>query len=260
MFIPNYRSRTVSSPIGSRVPTFLSDAELKPFRDEYLGIERSIERYVSVYLSALAVAAAWLIGPNSVEPQKIVSGNSGYNVYVLLCLSLVNLVFISFVLFKGLQIHELMQFATNYAERKSVVTLWEEWRRHKVSLTKRIRVPHYMITSGFPVIVGLGLLGLLGAAVFRAPHWLVADKTRNIVAGARVLWSFVVTAHLIVLPVYIWLNSRAANTRWAIIQSSLQPMTPEDIGERLGHDAGSSTWPAQGASDSRSRGAEPPSK
>ena len=248
----------MSNTPESRDSIFLSDADLKPFRDEYLGIERSIERYVSVYLSALAVAAAWLIGPDSVQPQRIVSGNGGYNVYVLLCLSLVNLVFISFVLFKGLQIHELMQFATNYAERDSVVTLWEEWRRHKVSLTKRIRVPHYTITSGFPIIVGLALLGLLGAAVFRAPGWLVADQTRNVVAGARVLWSLVVTAHLIVLPIYIWLNSRGANTRWEIIQSSPQPMTPEDISVRLGQKVGATSWTAQGALDSPSQAAEPP--
>src|SRR5947199_331108 len=131
--------------------------DVKVFREEYLALERSVERYVSVYLSALAVAATWLLGPASVDPRTILSGHGGSNIYSVITLALVNLVLVCVVLFKGIQIHEVMQFATVRSPKTSVIDGWEIWRRHPFSLSKPIRVLHYGISSGFPLLAGLTL-------------------------------------------------------------------------------------------------------
>ena len=43
-----------------------------------------MQRYLTIYLSALAVVAGWLLGPSSTSLTQLVLGNNGVNAYILL--------------------------------------------------------------------------------------------------------------------------------------------------------------------------------
>jgi hypothetical protein len=207
--------------------------ELKALREEFLAIERSAERYVTIYLSALAVGATWLIGPERMNPQEIVSGHDGKNIFVLITLCLVNLSLVCLVLFKGLQIHELMQFAVTRAPTDSIIPAWEEWRREKFSLTGRIRVLHYIVTSGFPLTMGLALLGFIAIASFAQPEWLVKNDdvtTRTVSSLAvRVYWGVIVALYFLILPSYLYLGAPGARRRWMAIQANPAERDPKRL-------------------------------
>lgn len=188
--------------------------EQKLLREEYRDIEKAVDRFVAVYLTALAAGAFYLLGPDRLTPKQILSGNGGYNIYAVLSLSVVNLAFVCFVLYKGLEIHELMQFATNRAPAGSMIREWEAWRRDATSLTRSIRVYHFAFTSGFPVLVAFGLMSLSFVAVFRVPRSLVDWGALDVLSTASYSWVAVFLLHLVVLPVYVFLNSSEASRRW----------------------------------------------
>jgi hypothetical protein len=193
----------------------MRESEVTLLREDYLGYERAAEKFVTIYLSALAAAVAFLLGPERLSIQEIVSGNDGRNIYLLMILCVINLAFMCFVLFKGLQIHEVMQFAVSRSRPGDLLPEWERWRRdRKRSLTKPIRIQHYIITSGFPVVVSTGLIILVAIAVFWAPAALVSEQAEPVVRAAWPGWVFVVAAHLAYLPRYIYLGSAAATKKW----------------------------------------------
>jgi hypothetical protein len=185
-------------------------------RNEYQVLEGSVQRFVSIYLSALAAAVSLWLG-HRLSLSEMISGNDGNNIHFLILIWFVNFAFMCFVLYKGLEIHELMQSAVNRSVDGSLVREWEGWRRSRVSLTRSIRVAHYAITSGFPVIVALILGGFLAVVVFETPGSLVAERAREAVLAGRWLWGFVALLHLIFLPFYIALNSSRANLRWRVL-------------------------------------------
>lgn len=197
----------------------LRESEVTLLREDYLGYERAAEKFVTIYLSALAAAVAFLLGPDRLSIQEIVSGNDGRNIYLLMILCLINLAFMCFVLFKGLQIHEVMQFAVSRSQPRGFLPEWERWRRDpERSLTKPIRIQHYALTSGFPAVVSTGLIILVAIAIFAAPAALVSDQAEPVVRAAWPGLIVVVAAHLAYLPRYIYLGSAAATKKWREIE------------------------------------------
>jgi hypothetical protein len=148
---------------------FLTPEEAEAFRDEYREKDREVQRYINVYLGGLAVIAGWIVGPQSQPLILMGTGNGGNNVYVLLALVVFNALFLCFMIFKGIVIHETMQFVTLLSPSESAWPYWEQWRRSRYGLTKAKM-------KALPVRdLHLGILGLLPLCVSVALLWLIWD-------------------------------------------------------------------------------------
>jgi hypothetical protein len=197
----------------------LNQSQIEVFRAEYLSIERDIQRFITIYLSAIGVGISWLIGPGKLDIAYAVSGNAGRNIFFLLALALINLVFFCLVLYKGIEIHELAQFTTYFADERSPVDLWEQWRRSSASLTKPMRSIVLALTSGFPGLLAVCFIGFL----FYVIYWdsaLIQPRTDVVVHGsaARVaVWS-VLIAHIALIGLLMRSTVAISNKHWKLLR------------------------------------------
>src|SRR5688500_13231485 len=122
----------------------LEDKQLAPFRTEYLEREKEIQRYIGVYLSGVVIIFSWMIGPQSKPLNEMALGNDGYNIYAFLIMSIVNALFMTFLIYKSLDVHDTTQFITVLAQPGSIYALWEKWRRGKFSATKPVRTLYFV--------------------------------------------------------------------------------------------------------------------
>src|SRR5947207_8458708 len=136
----------------------LQDAQLAPFRKEYLEREKEIQRYIGVYLSGVVIVFSWLIGPQSRPLNDMALGNDGYNIYAFLIVSIVNALFITFLIYKSLDVHDTTQFITLYAEPESIYANWERWRRSEYSVTKPVRTAYFVALALLPTVMAILLL------------------------------------------------------------------------------------------------------
>lgn len=124
----------------------LNDDEQKLFREEYQQKETEIQKNIAVYLSALVVATGWVFGPQSKPIIQICLGNEGANIFGILILLAVNVIFTCFLTYKSIEIHEITQFIAYLSPAESALQYWESWRRSSQSLTKMAFVrQHYML-------------------------------------------------------------------------------------------------------------------
>jgi hypothetical protein len=139
----------------------LTPDEQAAFRKDYQDKESEINRYIAVYLSAIAVVTGWLIGPQSKTIVELVTGNNGYNLFGWYAILFINIVFSCFLAYKGLIIHDVMQFVTFTAPDQSAFVYWEAWRRSKYSATKRVRAAYATVIAAVPILVALILMWVL---------------------------------------------------------------------------------------------------
>lgn len=117
-----------------------------------------MQRYLTIYLSALAVVAGWLVGPSSTSLTQLVLGNNGVNAYILLAAVALNASFVGFLLYRGLVVQEMTQFVAYYAPRDAPSTLWEAWRRDlRASVAKRVRWINFFFISAVPLLMSIVL-------------------------------------------------------------------------------------------------------
>ena len=150
----------------------LDDRQLAPFRKEYLEREREIQRYIGVYLSGVVIVCSWLVGPQTKPLDEMALGNHGYNIYAFLVISVVNALFITFLIYKSLDVHDTTQFITVYARPGSIFTGWEKWRRGKYSITKPVRTLYFVALALLPTVMALLLLVFAGSKLFTSEESL----------------------------------------------------------------------------------------
>jgi hypothetical protein len=115
----------------------LTTAEADQFREDFRQKEQEIQKNIGIYLSALVVAVGWVVGPQAKPLDELFLGNDGRNLYGLLVVVAVNVIFAVFLAYKGLIIHEYTQFVAYLMPTESAFQYWESWRRSKQSATKR---------------------------------------------------------------------------------------------------------------------------
>lgn len=153
------RRRTVA-------PRILSDDDIGSLRGEFQRMEEDVHRYVTIYMTALAVAVTWLLGPETVALPTLVSGNGGVNYYLLLFVVTLNTFYLCFLLHKGLLIHELAQFTALVSEDRSLAGQWEQWRRGRWSVARPVQELRHAILVAVPLSATAAVLTLTGMAVF----------------------------------------------------------------------------------------------
>ncbi|HWN10026.1 MAG TPA: hypothetical protein VNO50_12310 [Pyrinomonadaceae bacterium] len=150
----------------------LEDDKLAPFRTEYLEREKEIQRYIGVYLSGVVIVFGWIIGPQSKPLNEMALGNNGYNIFAFLIISVVNALFITFLIYKSLDVHDTTQFITVLAQPNSVYRFWENWRRSKHSVTKPVRTGYFIALAFLPAIMALLLLAFSASKIFASDESL----------------------------------------------------------------------------------------
>ncbi|HEX5734692.1 MAG TPA: hypothetical protein VF131_17810 [Blastocatellia bacterium] len=137
---------------------WLTKEELEALRAEFQEKEREIQRYIGVYLSGLVLVTGWIIGPQSTPVLKMVLGNSGYNVYAVLVIISLNVLFTCFLIYKSLIVHEITQFMTYQSKPDSGFKYWEKWRRSPMSATKLARPIYTALLAVLPIAVSILLM------------------------------------------------------------------------------------------------------
>lgn len=150
----------------------LEDKQLAPFRKEYLEREKEIQRYIGVYLSGVVIVFGWIIGPQSKPLNAMALGNDGYNIFAFLVISIVNALFITFLIYKSLDVHDTTQFIAILAHPKSIYTFWEKWRRSRHSVTKPVRIVYFIALALLPALMALTLLLFTGSKIFASEESL----------------------------------------------------------------------------------------
>lgn len=154
------------------------DEQLAEFRKEYLEREKEIQRYIGVYLSGVVIVFSWLIGPQSRPLNEMVLGNDGYNVYAFLMITIVNTLFITFLIYKSLDVHDTTQFIAVYAKPESIYTKWESWRRSDYSITKPVRTWYFFALALLPTVMALLLLSFVASKIFASESSLQSQILR----------------------------------------------------------------------------------
>lgn len=215
----------------------LNTEEIQTFREEYQEREKEIQRYIGVYLSGLVLITGWIVGPQSTPIVKMVLGNEGYNVYGVMVIIALNVIFTCFLLYKSLLVHEINQFLT-YQTGETGYRYWESWRRSKYSATRFARGLYSGLLAILPVAVSAILLVGLYQLFYTDPQSLVEQLARaegKVAAGSesaslqstlldpahlqRVLtkafnWFYVVAGIHILPLLFLWLNWKPNDMRW----------------------------------------------
>lgn len=110
----------------------LTQEELESFREDYRELEKEIQNFFRVYyISGLILVAAWLTSSQSKPFLEILIGNGGYNVYAPIAIAALNMVSTTFLLYKGIMIHDIAQFMSFLSSSDSAYNYWENWRRNR---------------------------------------------------------------------------------------------------------------------------------
>lgn len=152
----------------------LTEHEQDTFREDFREKEREIQRYIGVYLSGLVLITGWIVGPQTKPLIKMALDNYGYNIYAILILAVLNVLFMCFLIYKSLILHEIMQFVTFHSVRDSGFQYWESWHRSKQSATKRVREVYTTLLSVLPFCVSFFILFGLWKLMHADPQGLAA--------------------------------------------------------------------------------------
>lgn len=152
---------------------YLSKEERDALREDYREKEREIQRYIGVYLSGLVLVTGWIVGPQTKPILKMALDNYGYNIYALLILAVLNVLFTCFLIYKSIIIHELMQFTTYHSEPESGFKYWEVWRRSNYSVTKRVRSAYTILLGVLPILISFFIMIGVGYLLYSSSQALV---------------------------------------------------------------------------------------
>jgi hypothetical protein len=224
----------------------LTPEEQTQFREEFQQKEAEIQRNIAVYLSALVVIAGWVFGPQARPIFQILLGNDGANIFAVFAVLAVNVVFTCFLVYKSIEIHEIMQFVVLLSPSDSALQYWESWRRSPQSLTKKFWVrQHYMVAIGLiPFWVSVLMLWGTHHLIWQSPVALAqeiyqiqaaepsksvaitpsvavsspwSDNLARMIQSARIWWRVVFCFHYIPLLFFAvtWI---VANRQWVRIR------------------------------------------
>lgn len=210
---------------------WLTPKEQETFRRDFQEKEREIQKYIGIYLSGLVLVTGWIIGPQSKPLIGMILGNEGYNLYALLLLVVLNVIFINFLIYKSLIIHEVTQFVSYLSKPDSAFNYWESWRRSRQSVTKPVRTIYTISLALLPVFISVLIMFILWLYIYGDAQ-AAADKLNQLEpsrpgvdAGhlAAVFqsakYSYWAVAALHLIPLYFFYhNVRPTNKRWAIIE------------------------------------------
>ena len=219
----------------------LTKDEQDSFREDYRETEKEIQKYIGVYLSGLILVTGWIVGPQSKPVLEIALGNSGYNVLGLLLIVILNIIFISFLIYKSIVVHEIMQFMTYLSDRDSGFSHWESWRRSPQSATRPVRTLYTILLGVLPLIASAVIMLGTGLLLFSADPAELArhlNESKSLVAGAgsastglvtpeqlasafrleRWAYLFVLIAHVIPF-IFFYHNVRPTNKRWDALKA-----------------------------------------
>jgi hypothetical protein len=217
----------------------LTKEEQDSFREDFRETEKEIQKYIGVYLSGLILVTGWIVGPQSKPVLEIALGNSGYNVLGLLLIVILNVIFISFLIYKSLIVHEIMQFMAYLSDRDSGFNHWESWRRSPHSATKPVRTLYTILLGVLPLIASVVIMLGTGLLLFNTDPAELArqlNASKVPVAGSlsptfglvtpeqlasafrleRWAYVFVLIAHVIPF-IFFYHNVRPTNKRWDAI-------------------------------------------
>lgn len=143
-----------------RIQLLDKDAQ-NEFRADYRQTETEVQKNIAVYLSALVIATGWVFGPQSKPIEQLFLGNESANLFGFIILIAINAIFASFLTYKSVQIHEIMQFVITLSPQDSALLYWEAWRRSRIrSLSKGFtRVLYFLTISLIPILVSGLLIG-----------------------------------------------------------------------------------------------------
>lgn len=218
----------------------LTKEEQDSFREDYRETEKDIQKYIGVYLSGLILVTGWIIGPQSKPVLEIALGNGGYNVLGLLLIVILNVIFISFLIYKSIIVHEIMQFMAYLSGPESGFNYWESWRRSPQSATRPVRTLYTILLGVLPLIASIIIMLGVGLLLFQAdPVDLARQLNENKVSAAaagpapvglitpeqlasafrleRWVYGFVLIAHVIPF-IFFYHNVRPTNKRWEAIK------------------------------------------
>jgi len=218
----------------------LTKEEQDSFREDYRETEKDIQKYIGVYLSGLVLVTGWIIGPQSKPVLEIALGNGGYNVLGLLLIVILNVLFISFLIYKSIIVHEIMQFMAYLSGPDSGFNYWENWRRSPQSATRPVRTLYTILLGVLPLIasviimLGVGLLlfsadpvdlarqlnenKVSAAVVGTAPSGLITpEQLASAFTLERWVYGFVLITHVIPF-IFFYHNVRPTNKRWEAIK------------------------------------------
>ncbi|QOY91287.1 hypothetical protein [Paludibaculum fermentans] len=215
----------------------LSQDQLATFRKDFQDKEGEINKYISVYLSALAVVTGWIIGPTSKSAITLLVGNNAYNLVFWFAIVFINIVFSTFLAYKGLIIHDIMQFVTYNSPLGDGLLAWESWRRSTQSSTVRVRTMYTITIAAIPSVVAVILMVVLFWFLVQSPQQLItwaksADGSGNYdlsqVTHARILgwcfWLLLLALHAVPLRMFIE-SAGPTQQRWQEILA-LRPDIP----------------------------------
>lgn len=223
-----------------RLPRMLTKEEQDSFREDFRETEKEIQKYIGVYLSGLVLVTGWIIGPQSKPVLEIALGNGGYNVLGLLLIVVLNVLFISFLIYKSIIVHEITQFMAYLSGPDSGFNYWEGWRRSPQSATRPVRTLYTILLGILPLIASIIIMLGVGLLLFNAEPADLAmqlneSKTSVAAAGAtpgglttpeqlvsafrleRWVYGFVLIAHVVPF-IFFYHNVRPTNKRWETIK------------------------------------------
>jgi len=155
----------------------LTHKEQDVFRKDLQDKEREIQRYIGVYLSGLVLVTGWIIGPQSRPLLVMAIGNNGYSVFAFLIFVILNVLFINFLIYKSILIHEIAQFIAYLSEPESGFLYWESWRRSPQSASRRVRTTYTVMLAVLPISVSFLIMYGLWRLLHSDPKYL-ADQYR----------------------------------------------------------------------------------
>lgn len=206
---------------------WLTPREQDTFRKDFQDKEREIQRNIGIYLSGLVLVTGWIIGPQSRPMIAMALGNQGYNIYALLLLVVLNVIFLNFLIYKSIIVHEITQFISYLSEPTSGFNYWESWRRSPQSATKPVRKIYTVSLSLLPVLISFLVMFIVGRLIYSDPTatasalktydpTVIAATPEHFAAVfrfAKVAFLLVLASHFI--PFYFFYhNVWPTNRRW----------------------------------------------
>jgi hypothetical protein len=141
-----------------------------------------------------------------------------------------NVIFINFLIYKSLIVHEVTQFVSYLSKPESAFNHWESWRRSRQSVTKPVRSIYTISLALLPVFISVLIMFILGLYIFgdsqaSAEKINQLEPSKFVVSGehlaavfqkAKYSYWFVAVLHLV--PLYFFYhNVGPTNKRWAKI-------------------------------------------
>lgn len=206
-----------------KLPPLTAEEQLLS-RAEFKDKEKEIQKYISVYLSALVVVTGWIIGPQAKGMIEIALGNEGQSVFGIFVIVGVNIVFSCFLTYKSIIIHEIMQFVTYLSPPSATFHTWDAWRSSPQGATRPVRAVYTLLISLVPIFVSSAIMFGLYVLLHTDPSRLVkqaagsvsVEALRVVFTGARVVWWVFLLTHLIPLW-FFYENVVPTRRRWAKI-------------------------------------------